>query len=86
MTIDIWHLKYKVLKVNGSPYNKQDDMIREHRENMPRLLKESAAKLADRFDFALVEVTGKCVNTGETFVGRFEADTGMQEDWQVGRQ
>lgn len=86
MTIDIWHLKYRVLKVNGTPYKKQDDMIREHRENMPRLLKESAAKLADRFDFALVEIEGKCVNTGEIFTGRFEADTGYQQDWQVGRQ
>ncbi len=86
MTIDIWRLKYRVLKVNGEPYTKAEDMIREHRENMPGLLKDIAAKLADRFDFALVEVTGKSVNTAEAFTGRFEADTGYQQDWQVGRQ
>ena len=81
-----WNVTYRILKVNNRPHNKAPDMIREHAENIPRLIKNAAEKLADRFDFAVVEVVAKSVDSTDKFRFLFEADDGMRDDWVVGRQ
>ena len=86
MVIEIWKLTYKVLKVNGQLYVKRPEMIREHRENMTRLLKKAAEDLAEKYSFGLVEIAGKSTETGEEFKGMYEMDEGFRDEWVTGRQ
>ncbi len=84
--MDTWHLSFDVLKVNREPYEKRDEMVNAHREEITRLIKEGAENLADRFDFARVVVKARSTTTGETFNYTFASDDGYRDDWQVGRQ
>lgn len=86
MATDIWKVTYRILKVNKQPYTKLPDMIREHRENMTGVVQKAAEKLADRFDFGLVEVVAESMNTKEVFRFTHQSDDGFRADWQVGRQ
>jgi hypothetical protein len=83
---DIWNMTFKVFKVNGDEYPKGMEQIREFRENIPGLIKRGAEQLAERFDFAYVEITAKSVNTGETFNFVHKTDEGFRDEWTVGRQ
>lgn len=86
MTLEIWKLTYKVLKVNGQAYDKRPEMIREHRENMPGLLKRAAEDLAEKYSFGLVEIVSKSTESGEEFKGMYEMDEGFRDEWVTGRQ
>ncbi len=61
-------------------------MIREHAENIPGQIKNAAEKLADRFDFAVVEVLAQSVDSPDNFRFLYESDDGLRDDWVVGRQ
>lgn len=86
MATGIWQLSFKVLKVNKKPYDKRDEMVRAAKEEIPRLIKEGAEKLAERFDFAFVEVVAKSTETGEKFTYTFQSDDGYRDDWQTSRK
>ena len=81
-----WNVTYRILKVNKMEHKKAPDMIREHAENIPRLIKNAAEKLADRFDFAVVEVVADSVDSPDKFRFIFESDDGTYDSWVVGRQ
>ena len=86
MATEVWKVTYEIIKVNGKPYPKNPDLIREHRENMPGNLKRAAETLADKFDFAGVRATARSLDSGEEFQFTYEADDGLRSDWVVGRQ
>ena len=86
MAIERWKLTYTIQKVNGHPYIKDPDLIREHRENIPGVLQKSAEYLADKYDFATVQCVGRSMDTGEEFRFKFESDDGLRQDWVTGRQ
>lgn len=85
-SLEIWKVTYEIIKVNGQPYVKNPDLIKEHRENISGILKRSAEQLADKYDFAGVRCTAKSVDSGEEFQFTFESDDGLRSDWVVGRQ
>jgi len=86
MAQEAWKVTYEIVKVNRQSHQKSPDLIKEHRQNIPGVLKRIAEQLADKFDFYGVRATAKSMNTGEEFQFTFEADDGTQKDWVVGRQ
>lgn len=86
MATEAWKVSYEIVKVNKQRHQKAPDLIKEHRQNIPRVLKRIAEQLADKFDFYGVRATARSMNTGEEFVFTFEADDGTRDDWVVGRQ
>ena len=86
MATEAWKVTYEIVKVNRQPHQKSPDLIKEHRENIPGVLKRITEQLADKFDFYGVRATARSMNTGEEFVFTFEADDGTYDSWVVGRQ
>ena len=86
MAMEIWKLTYKILKVNGTPYDKAPEMIREQRENMSGFVRKVAEDLLEKFSFGLVEIVGRSTVTGEEFSYSHESDEGFRDEWVTGRQ
>ena len=83
--VDIWKVDFRVQKINGAPFHQPSEMIRSTREEISKTLQFGAEKLADRYDFALVEVTAKSVNTGEEVKYTHRTESGHYGNWPVGQ-
>ena len=81
MTMYRWLFSYDIKKVNGDSYLKNDDLVREHEENIPRIMKEGAQRLVDQFDFASVKIHAKNLDTGETYEYTEKSDWGTRDEW-----
>lgn len=86
MAVKVWIVEYKIRKVDGTAFPVPTEMHRLHEEQVTQIIKESALRIADRFDFPYVEVTAKCTDDGQ--VRRFvhKAEEGYRDEWTHGRQ
>ena len=50
MASEAWKVTYEIVKVNRQPHQKSPDLIKEHRQNIPGVLKRIAEQLADKFE------------------------------------
>jgi len=73
----IWQAEYKIYKVNGETYDKEPDQFRGTEEEVRRQMKTGAEALAQKFDFALVEVTVKNLHNGDVLNYRYESEGGF---------
>lgn len=86
MAVKIWVIEYQIRKVDGNPHQVPAEMHRIAEEQVPQLIKESALRIAERFDFPFVRVTAKATEDGKTYTFIHQADEGFRSEWNVGRQ
>lgn len=88
MAESIWKIEYDVRKVNRDPHPMPDRDFRAVAEQMPRLIKQEAEQLRDRFDFAYVKVTAIDMTPGshEKFEFIAAEESGFRDEWATGRQ
>jgi len=73
----IWQADYNIRKVNGEPYIKDPEQFRGTEEDVRRMMMEGSKNLAERFDFALVEVTVKNLMNGDILHYKHETEGGF---------
>lgn len=86
MAVKIWVIEYQIRKVDGNPHAVPAEMHRISEEQVPQLIKESAQRIAERFDFPFVKVTAKATEDGKTYTFTHQADEGYRSEWGHGRQ
>lgn len=83
MAQKIWIISYNIRKISGESYSVPQEMIREHEENINVAIRKAAKKIAEDFDFPLVEVTAKATEDGTTYNYKHQADEGFRDEWTV---
>ena len=82
MAIEKWIVTYVVKKVNGQPYNKPQELIAEHAQNIPRMIQRAAEVLRERYDFGFVEATATSVDDAtRKFSFQVESEAGLRDAW-----
>lgn len=86
MAEKIWLFEFKIRTVSGQPFPTPQEMHRIDEALIATRMKDTAEKIAERFDFAYVEVIAKDTSTGKTRRYIHQADEGLRSEWQAGRQ
>lgn len=86
MASKIWIIEYDIRKVDGNVHQAPAEMHRIQEDQVPQLIKESAQRIAERFDFPYVKVTAKATEDGKTYTFIHQADEGYRSEWNRGRQ
>ncbi len=82
MAMEKWIITYEVTKVNGDKYPKPKEMIAEHAQNIPRVIRRAAETLRERYDFGLVRATATSVDDAtRKFSFLSESEAGLRNDW-----
>jgi hypothetical protein len=84
MAQKVWIISFNIRKVNGDSYPVPQEMVREYEENIVGVIRKSAERIAEQFDFPYVEVTARSTDDGKTYTFKHQSDEGYRKDWQVG--
>ena len=73
----LWQARYNILKINGESYPKGIEQFRGSEEDVSKLLKQGTKDLAERFDFAMVEVWAKNLDENYELHYKYESEGGF---------